>query len=114
MSMACGWSAETVTFSARSMITRAKKKRQRAAKPVVLGLEARALLASWSVSGAGAGSPPGVRVFNPYGIEANHFLAFDASFRGGVQVAVGDVSGDGTREFVTATGPDCENKVGGD
>jgi pimeloyl-ACP methyl ester carboxylesterase len=88
-------------------------KRRRAVKPVVLGLEARALLASWSVSGAGVGSPPEVRVFNPSGIEVNRFLAFGASFRGGVQVAIGDVSGDSTPELIAATGPGG-GKVGGE
>jgi hypothetical protein len=31
-----------------------------------------------------------------------HFLAYDASFRGGVQVVLGDVNGDGVRDIVTA------------
>jgi hypothetical protein len=46
------------------------------------------------VTGAGAGGGPHVRVFAPLtGLERLGFFAFDASFHGGVNVAVGDLDG---------------------
>lgn len=58
------------------------------------------------VAGAGAGGGPHVRVFNRYG-RALHpgWFAYDAKFRGGVNVAVGDLDGDGKAEIVTGAGP---------
>ena len=46
---------------------------------------------------------PEVRVFSQDGTELTQFrfLAYDASFNGGVQVAVGDVDGDGKNDIVT-------------
>ncbi len=76
----------------------------RAARPVLESLEIRALLAGWSATGAGPGSPPEVQIFDPSGIEQTHFLAFAPSFRGGVQVALGDVNGDGTPDVIAGTG----------
>ncbi|HEY1380292.1 MAG TPA: VCBS repeat-containing protein [Gemmataceae bacterium] len=55
-------------------------------------------------AGADAGSPPLVRVYNPDGTLKYQFLAYGSSFRGGVRVAVGDVTGDGTPDIVTAPG----------
>ncbi|HYH67909.1 MAG TPA: VCBS repeat-containing protein, partial [Urbifossiella sp.] len=37
--------------------------------------------------------------------EAKSFFAYDPSFRGGLTVAVGDVTGDGVADIVTGTGP---------
>ena len=54
--------------------------------------------------GAGAGGSPQVRVFAPDGTLEHSFLAYSAGFRGGVNVAVGDVSGDGVAEIVTGAG----------
>ncbi len=72
------------------------------------------------VVGADAGGGPNVkifssatgqpnnRVFTPFGIE-NRVLfndfAFDPGFTGGVRVAAGDVTGDGTDDLVVAAGP---------
>jgi hypothetical protein len=39
------------------------------------------------------------------GTRLAHFLAFEATFRGGVSVATGDVNGDGKPEIVAAAGP---------
>jgi hypothetical protein len=39
------------------------------------------------------------------GTRLGHFLAFDASFRGGVTLATGDVNGDRRPEIVTGSGP---------
>ncbi|MBX7106574.1 MAG: FG-GAP-like repeat-containing protein, partial [Gemmataceae bacterium] len=56
--------------------------------------------------GAGAGGGPHVRVFDyGTGVERFSFYAYDASFHGGVRVAVGDVNGDGTSDIVTGPGP---------
>ena len=63
------------------------------------------------VIGAGAGGGPLVRTFvvtsNSSSISAtplSAFYAYDPSFRGGVDVAVGDVNGDGVDEIITAAG----------
>jgi hypothetical protein len=61
------------------------------------------------IVGAGPGSPPLVRVFdengNPLpGILGQGFLAYDNSFRGGVNVAAGDINADGIQEIITGEG----------
>ncbi len=54
--------------------------------------------------GADAGSAPIVQVHDSGGALVRSFPAYDASFRGGVRVAVGDLDGDGRDEIVTAAG----------
>jgi len=55
------------------------------------------------VVGAGAGGGPNVRIFDATtGALIRTFLAYDASMSGGVNVAVGDVTGDGIAEIITA------------
>jgi len=49
-----------------------------------------------------AGGGPHIRVFTKSGDLVSEFFAYDASFTGGVNVAVGDVDGDGQDEIVTA------------
>ena len=57
------------------------------------------------VTGPGPGTQPLVRVFNNDGSNATlDFMAYDASFRGGVWVATGDVDGDGRDEIITGAG----------
>jgi uncharacterized protein YkwD len=58
------------------------------------------------VAGAEAGGPPVVQGFNP-GNDSQRFrmLAFDGNFTGGVRVATGDVTGDGTPDLIVAPGP---------
>lgn len=60
------------------------------------------------IVGAGEGGGPRVRVFDGRtdGVLAD-FFAYEASFRGGVRVAAGDVDGDGTgpAEVVAGAGP---------
>jgi len=56
------------------------------------------------VAGAGVGGGPHVRVFNASGQLRAQFMAYDSNFRGGVNVAVGDVDGDGQNEIITGTG----------
>src|SRR5262249_55570772 len=53
-----------------------------------------------------AGGGPHVQVFNPFtGNLQFSFFAYDPSFRGGVRVATGDVTGDGVPDIITAAGP---------
>jgi IPT/TIG domain/FG-GAP-like repeat/FG-GAP repeat len=59
-----------------------------------------------SVTGADAGGGPDVRVFDAQtGTLLWEFYAYDASFRGGVRVASGDVNNDGVPDIITAPGP---------
>jgi hypothetical protein len=58
------------------------------------------------ITGAGVGGGPQVRVFTREGVQiGNGFFAYNASFRGGVNVAAGDLDGDGRAEIVTGAGP---------
>lgn len=57
------------------------------------------------ITGAGYGGGPQVRVFNSNGKLINPgFFAYEKNFRGGVNIAVGDVNGDSKDEIVTAPG----------
>lgn len=57
------------------------------------------------IAGAGYGGGPHVRVFKKDGTLINPgFFAYDPAFRGGVNVSVGDVDGDGIDEIVTGPG----------
>lgn len=85
----------------------------RSTSPGLETLEVRQLLAGWSATGAAPGGPPEVRIYDANGIEQTRFLAFDASFRGGVQVALGDLNGDGRAEVIAAAGPGRARDVGG-
>jgi len=63
------------------------------------------------ITGAGPGGGPHVRVFDINGYAQAGFFAYDDAFRGGVQVAAGDVDGDGIDEIVTAPGPNGNSNV---
>ncbi|MFA5076242.1 MAG: putative glycoside hydrolase [Patescibacteria group bacterium] len=57
------------------------------------------------IAGAGVGGGPQIRIFNKDGkLLSAGWFAFDANFRGGVNVAVGDINGDGAAEIVAAPG----------
>jgi hypothetical protein len=54
---------------------------------------------------AGPGGGPEVKVYDgATGAVVRDFLAYDPGFRGGVNVAVGDVNGDGIADVITGTG----------
>lgn len=58
------------------------------------------------ITGAGVGGGPHVRMFDNNGRLMNDgFFAYNASFRGGVNVAAGDTDGDGDAEIITGAGP---------
>jgi hypothetical protein len=58
------------------------------------------------------GFSPTVDVYDSAtGQRVNRFLAFEASFGGGVRVATGDVNGDGFTDVVCATGPGTVTRV---
>lgn len=55
--------------------------------------------------GAGQGAPPRVQVFNTStGQRIADFLAFESTFTGGVNVALGDVNADGTPDLLVGAG----------
>ena len=56
------------------------------------------------ITGAGASGGPHVRIFSANGEVLGQFFAYDKNFRGGVDVACGDIDGDGIGEIVTAPG----------
>ena len=53
----------------------------------------------------GAGGGPQVRIFSLSGELLSQFFAYDQDFRGGVNVATGDINGDGKKEIITGAGP---------
>jgi hypothetical protein len=57
------------------------------------------------VSGAGPGGGPHVKVMSQDGIEITSFMAYALTFKGGVDVATGDIDGDGIDEIITSAGP---------
>ena len=56
------------------------------------------------VVGAGNGGGPHIRIFDNTGRLRGQFFAYDKNFRGGVNVAVGDVNGDGSAEIIAGAG----------
>ena len=56
------------------------------------------------ITGTGGGSLPLVQVFDKLGNKEVSFLAYPEIFRGGVNVAVGDIDADGEIEIVTVAG----------
>jgi hypothetical protein len=57
------------------------------------------------IAGAGAGGGPQIRIFDHNGrLLSGGFFAFDKNFRGGVNVAAGDINGDGQDEIIAGAG----------
>ena len=56
------------------------------------------------ITGAGNGGGPQVIVFGLNGKIKSQFFAYDKKFRGGVNVAAGDIDGDGKAEIITGAG----------
>ncbi|MEA2065128.1 MAG: S8 family peptidase, partial [Patescibacteria group bacterium] len=56
------------------------------------------------IAGAGNGGGPHVRIFDQLGRVKNQFFAYDKNFRGGVNVATGDIDGDGIDEIIAGAG----------
>ena len=57
------------------------------------------------VTGAGPGGGPLVKVLEKDGKVNKQFYAYGTSFTGGVDVAVGDIDGNGVDEIITSPGP---------
>jgi hypothetical protein len=57
------------------------------------------------ITAAGAGGGPHIRIFDIAGKVLKEFFAYDTKFHGGVQVATGDLDGDGKAEIITGAGP---------
>ena len=56
------------------------------------------------ITGAGQGGGPHVRVFDANGKVKGQFFAYAHNFSGGVNVACGDIDGDGINEIITGPG----------
>jgi subtilisin family serine protease len=56
------------------------------------------------ITGAGPGGGPHVRMFDKRGLSVGGFFAFESYYRGGVDVAAGDLNADGSTEIVVAPG----------
>ncbi|MFH1326492.1 MAG: S8 family serine peptidase [Candidatus Falkowbacteria bacterium] len=56
------------------------------------------------ITGAGPGGGPHVRIFDSAGNVKGQFFAYHQNFRGGVNIAVGDIDGDGANEIITGPG----------
>jgi hypothetical protein len=63
------------------------------------------------ITGAGAGGGPHVRVFNAQGNQKSQFFAFNKSFTGGVNVAAGDIDGDGKDEIIASVASGASSYV---
>lgn len=64
------------------------------------------------VTGTTTGSVPNVRVFDGRSLALlRSFFAYDQGFMGGVNVAAGDVNGDGKADIITGAGPGAQPTV---
>jgi subtilisin family serine protease len=63
------------------------------------------------IAAAGSKSEPQVRIFNQNGKLLKQFLAFDKKFRGGVNLAVADLDGDGLAEIIAVQAANGNGQV---
>ncbi|NBX49996.1 hypothetical protein EBT25_08640 [bacterium] len=63
------------------------------------------------VATPGVGGGPQVRIFSVSGALMREFFAYDEDTRRGVSAAIGDVTGDGIEEIVTAVGVGVSNDI---
>jgi len=63
------------------------------------------------VTGAGPGGGPHVRIFRQDGTAIGGFMAFPTTFRGGVNVAVGDIDGNGKGDIIVVPGNGLEPMI---
>jgi subtilisin family serine protease len=52
------------------------------------------------ITAAGVGGGPQIRIFDGQGNLKNQFFAFDKKFYGGIEIATGDITGDGIAEII--------------
>jgi len=57
------------------------------------------------VTAAGPGGGPHLKVMTSEGVVTSQFFPYPMSFKGGVDVAVGDIDGNGIDEIITGAGP---------
>lgn len=61
---------------------------------------------AWEIiAGRGRGGSSEIKIMDLNGGLAAHWRAYNANFKGGVRVAMGDLDGDGLREIVSGAGP---------
>lgn len=53
------------------------------------------------ITAPGKGMEPLIKIFSMSGVLKNSFLAYDKNFRGGVNIAMGDINSDGHEEIIT-------------
>jgi subtilisin family serine protease len=56
------------------------------------------------ITAAGIGGGPHIRIFDNNGAVQGQFFAYDQKFRGGVNIAAGDLNNDGLDEIITGAG----------
>ena len=59
---------------------------------------------SETATAAGAGGPPHIKTYSNNNTFLGEFMAYDPSFRGGIDIALGDTDGDGIDEIITGPG----------
>jgi len=57
------------------------------------------------ITAPGPGGGPHIRIFDNHANVRGQFFAYDKNFRGGVNIAAGDIDKDGLDEIITGAGP---------